>query len=320
MGRNIISVLDIKDDIEQIIDLGLELKNQIKVIKKFEYLKGKILALIFERASARTRVSFEAGMKLLGGDTIVLSGDDIKIGKRESAEDVGKVLSRYVDIIVYRPLNKVDLDEFAKNSSVPVINGLDEREHPCQILTDLMTIKEKKGKLYDLNFVFIGDGNRNLAHSYLLGCSLVGMNTTIISPKKYWPSDYYVEHAKKNCFKENKQLLISDTINDAKDADVIATDTWISLWDEKERQERMKQFNGYTINETILKEAKRDAIFLHCMPIYYGEEVVKEVAYCPQSVIIDEAENHMWVQMALLLRLLHDYQEEKVISEYLISK
>ena len=299
----VLSILDIKDQIEDIIDLGIKLKNDVKIGKKRDYLKGKTLGLIFERASLRTRVSFEAGMKLLGGHSLFLRKDDINISVRESAEDVAKVLSRYVDIIVYRALERKNLDEFAKHATVPVINGLDKLEHPCQILADLMTIKEHKGRLNGLNFVFIGDGDDNLVHSYLFGCTLVGMNVTIISPKKYWPSKYFVDNAKKIAKKKNLRLNLTDDINDVKDADVVATDTWVSLWYEKERQQRIKDFNGYMITQAVMKRAK-DAIFLHCMPIYYEEEVTKRVAYGPQSVIIDEAENHMWVQMALIVMLL----------------
>jgi ornithine carbamoyltransferase len=300
---HVLSILDIKDEIEDIIDLGIKLKNDAKFGKKQDYLKDKTLGMIFERESLRTRISFEVGMKLLGGHSILLRNEDIKISVRESAEDVAKVLSRYVDIIVYRALERDNLEELAKHATVPVINGLDKLEHPCQILTDLMTIKEYKGRLNGLSFVFIGDGDDNLVHSYLLGCTSVGMNVTIISPKKYWPSKYFVDNAKKFAEEKNLRLTVTDDIYDVKDADVVATDTWVSLWYEKERQQRIKDFNRYTITQEVMKKAK-DAIFLHCMPIYYEEEVTKRIAQGPQSVIIDEAENHMWVQMALIVMLL----------------
>ena len=302
--KHVLSILDIKDEIEDIIDLGIKLKNDVKLGKKQVYLKDKTLGMIFERESLRTRVSFEVGMKLLGGHSIFLRNNDIKISVRESAEDVAKVLSKYVDIIVYRALERDNLEELAKHATVPVINGLDKLEHPCQILSDLMTIKEYKGRLNGLSFVFIGDGDDNLVHSYLLGCTRVGMNVTIISPKKYWPSKYFVDHAKKIAEEKNLRLTLTDDINGVKDTDVIATDTWVSLWYEKERQQRIKDFNRYTITQEVMKKAK-DAIFLHCMPIYYEEEVTKRIAHGPQSVIIDEAENHMWVQMALIVMLLH---------------
>jgi len=304
MKKNVLSMLDIGDETEEIIDLGIKLKKEIKNGRKLDYLKNKTLAMIFERASTRTRVSFEVGMTLLGGNAIFLNKDDIKISERESVEDIALVLSRYVDIIMYRALNKEDLHELAKNSSIPVINGLDIDEHPCQILADLMTIKECKGKLDGLKFVFIGDGNDNLAHSYLLGCALVGMNVTVISHNNHWPSTYFLDQAKNIAYKKNVSVTITDDLNAVEDADILATDTWVSLWYEKERQQIMGDLESYTITKEVMNKAKKDAIFMHCMPIYYGEEVEKEVAHGPQSVIIDEAENRLWAQMALMVKLL----------------
>lgn len=304
MKKNVLSMLDIEDETEEIIDLGIKLKKEIKNSRKLDYLKGKTLAMIFERASTRTRVSFEVGMTLLGGNAIFLNKDDIKISEGESVEDIALVLSRYVDIIMYRALNKEDLHELAKNASIPVINGLDIDEHPCQILADLMTIKECKGKLDGLKFVFIGDGNDNLAHSYLLGCALVGMNVTIISHKNHWPSAYFLDQAKNIADNNNSSVTITDDLNAVEGTDILATDTWVSLWYEKERQQILGDLESYTITQEIMNKAKKDAIFMHCMPIYYGEEVLKEVAHGPQSVIIDEAENRLWVQMALMVKLL----------------
>ena len=304
MKKNVLSMLDIEDETEEIIDLGIKLKKEIKNSRKLDYLKGKTLAMIFERASTRTRVSFEVGMTLLGGNAIFLNKDDIKIGDGESVEDIALVLSRYVDIIMYRALNKEDLHELAKNASIPVINGLDIDEHPCQILADLMTIKECKGKLDGLKFVFIGDGNDNLAHSYLLGCALVGMNVTIISHKNHWPSAYFLDQAKNIADNNNSSVTITDDLNAVEGTDILATDTWVSLWYEKERQQILGDLESYTITQEIMNKAKKDAIFMHCMPIYYGEEVLKEVAHGPQSVIIDEAENRLWAQMALMVKLL----------------
>lgn len=304
MNKNILSILDTRDEMENIIDLGIKLKKEFKSGKKVDYLKGKRLAMIFERASTRTRVSFEMGMNLLGGDAVFLTKDDIKIGKRESVEDIALVLSRYVDVIMYRALDKKDLHEFAKHATVPVINGLDIDEHPCQILADLMTIKEKKGRLNGLSFVFIGDGDDNLTHSYMLGCTLVGMNVTVISQKNHWPKQYFIAQAKKIASEKNVKVTITEDLDAVKDADVVATDTWVSLWYENQRQQIMADLKSYTITEEVMKKAKGDAIFMHCMPIYYGEEVVKEVAHGPQSVIIDEAENRMWAEMALMVKLL----------------
>jgi ornithine carbamoyltransferase len=305
MKKNVLSILDIKNEINEIIDLGIKLKKDIKNGKNLNYLKSKNLAMIFERASTRTRVSFEVGVNLLGGHAIFLNKEDIEIGKRESVGDIAIVLSRYVDIIMYRAVRKKDLLDLAENATVPVINGLDIDEHPCQILADLMTIKEYKLRFDGLNFVFIGDGNDNLTHSYLLGCALVGMNVTVISHKNYWPNSYYIDKAKQIALKKNVSITITDDINSIKNADIIATDTWISLWYENKRKKILKDLKKYTITKQLMEKAKKDAIFLHCMPIYYSEEVVKEVAHGSQSVILDEAENRMWAQMALMVKLIN---------------
>ncbi len=304
MKKNVLSILDVGDEIEEIIDRAIQLKHDEKAGKELKFLQGKTLAMIFERASTRTRVSFEVGMTLLGGHAIFLLGSEIGIGKRESAKDVALVMSRYVDVIMYRAIDEKNLQELATYATVPVINGLDRFEHPCQILADLMTIKEKKGRLHDLNFVFIGDGDDNLTHSYLLGCSSVGMNVTVISKQKYWPNQRYIQIAKEIAAKKKHTITITEDINAVANADVIATDTWISLWFDDQRTQRLKDLKEYTITLDVMKKAKPDAIFMHCMPIYYGEEVTKDVAYGPQSVIIDEAENRMWAQMALLVTLL----------------
>ncbi len=299
-----LSILDVDDQIEEIINLGIRLKYDIKASKQIKVLEGKTLVMIFERASTRTRVSFEVGMTLLGGHAIFLTGSELGIGKRESAKDVALVLSRYADWIIYRAVDEKNLRELAEHATIPVVNGLDRFEHPCQILADLMTIKEKKGRLNDLNFVFIGDGDDNLTHSYLLGCSSVGMNVTVISAKRYWPTADYVQKSQEIAAKKNHMVTITEDINAVAHADVVATDTWVSFWYDDQRAQRLTDLKKYTITADVMKKARPDAIFMHCMPIYYGEEVTKEVAYGPQSVIIDEAENRMWAQMALLVNLL----------------
>ena len=304
MKKNVLSILDVADDIEDIIDLGIQLKQEIKAGKQCTTLQGKTLAMIFERQSTRTRVSFEVGMTLLGGHAIFLTGNEMGVGQRESPEDIARVLSRYVNAIMYRPVNSRFLHELAEHATVPVINGLDQDEHPCQILADLMTIKEKKGRLDGLTFTFIGDGDDNLTHSYLLGCTLTGMNVTVISPKKYWPNEYYATRAKDIAWKKNRTVNITEDLGAIAQSDVVATDTHVSFWYEQQRQQRLTDLQGYTVTQQIMKNAKPDAIFMHCMPIHYGEEVTKDVAFGPQSVIIDEAENRMWAQMALLIKLL----------------
>lgn len=300
MKRDLISMLDVKDDLEQIINLGIELKNKSKNGESIHLLKGKNLGMIFEKSSTRTRVSFEVGMEKLGGHALFLSKNDIQLGRGETIEDTALVLSRYVDLIMYRAMKNESMKELAKYSTIPVISGLDDKEHPCQVITDIMTIKEHKSTLKGLNFVYIGDGKNNMANSYLLGCGITGMNVKIVSPKKYWSDEYYKVEAKKFGIK----VEITEKIEDAtKDADVIATDTWISMGEESQKQQRIKDFEGYTVDNNLMSIAKPNAIFMHCLPAYYGFEVTKEVAHGPQSVIFDEAENRMWAQIAVMATL-----------------
>jgi ornithine carbamoyltransferase len=304
MKRTVLSIADVGDELEEILDLGIRLKADRRAGKDITYLQGKTLALIFERASTRTRVSFEVGMTLLGGHAIYLSKDEIGIGSRESPQDVALVLSRYVDAIMYRAVDEHNLHGLAQHATVPVINGLDRNEHPCQILADLMTIKEKKGHLDGLHFTFIGDGDDNLTHSYLIGCSLAGMDVTVISPKAYWPKPSYLQQAQKIARTTGRTVTVTEDIEAVASTDVVCTDTWVSFWYEKERPQRMAALKNYTVTAQVMQKAKPDAIFMHCMPIYYNEEVTKDVAHGPRSVIIDEAENRMWAQMALLVTLL----------------
>jgi len=300
MKRNFISLLDVKEDLEDIIDLGIKLKQKSKNDDSIELLKGKTLGMIFEKSSTRTRVSFEVGMTKLGGHAIFLSTSDIQLGRGETIEDTALVLSRYVDLIMYRAKSNKAMKELAKGATVPVISGLDDKEHPCQVITDLMTIKEHKEDIKGLNFVYLGDGKNNMAHSYLLGCGIAGMNIKIVSPKKYWPDEYFVKEAKKFGIKVDITDIVEGSTDDA---DVVATDTWISMGDEAEKEKRVKEFQGYTIDEKLMSRANKDAIFMHCLPAYYGYEVTKEVAHGKQSVIFDEAENRLWAQIAIMVTL-----------------
>ncbi len=316
MVRNIISMLDVKDDLHDIIKLAIKLKEKDKKGEDIRLLKGKILGMIFEKSSTRTRVSFEVGMNKLGGYAIFLSSNDIQLGRGETIEDTALVLSRYVDIMMYRSKSNESMRELAENATVPVINGLDDKEHPCQVIADLMTIVERKKHLEGLQFVYIGDGNNNMAHSYLLGCGITGMNIRIVSPRKYWPEDFYVNEAKKFGI----DVEVTDEVEGStRGADVVATDTWVSMGDEAEKEERIKAFQGYTVTERLMEEAKPDVLFMHCLPAYYGYEVTKEVAHGPRSVIFDEAENRMWAQMAIMVTLLRKppFFKEEGIEETL---
>ncbi len=300
MKRDLISMLDVKDDLEKIIDLAIELKEKSKNGESIDLLKGKTLGMIFEKSSTRTRVSFEVGMTKLGGHAIFLSKNDIQLGRGETIEDTALVLSRYCDLIMYRAMSNDAMKELAKYATVPVISGLDDKEHPCQVITDLMTIKENKGKLQGLNLVYIGDGGNNMAHSYLLGCAIAGMNVKIVAPKEYWPDEYYVKESEEFGVKvEVTDLVGASTTN----ADVVATDTWVSMGDEMKKEKRIRDFQGYKVDKDLMSLAKSDSIFLHCLPAYYGYEVTKEVAHGKQSVIFDEAENRMWAQIAIMVTL-----------------
>lgn len=300
MKRNLISMLDVSEDLEEIINRSINIKKKHTQGQSTKLLEGKTLGMIFEKPSTRTRVSFEVGMTLLGGHAVFLSTNDIQLGRGETIEDTAIVLSRYVDLLMYRAKTHSAMKELATHATVPVISGLDDREHPCQVITDLMTIKEHKNKLQGLNLVYLGDGDNNMAHSYLLGCAIAGMNIKIVSPKKYWPDEHYVQKAKEF----NVNVEITDTVEGStKNADVIATDTWVSMGDEAEKEKRIKEFKGYTVNKNLMQQAHKNAIFLHCLPAYYGYEVTKEVAHGEQSVIFDEAENRMWAQMGIMVTL-----------------
>jgi len=300
MKRDLISMLDVRNDLEEIIILSMKLKQQRKKGKPIELMSGKSLGMLFEKPSTRTRVSFEVGMTMLGGHAVYLNTNDIQLGRGESIEDTALVLSRYVDMIMYRAKSSEAMKELAKYSTVPVINGLDNKEHPCQIITDLMTIREHKGKLKGLSFVYLGDGNNNMAHSYLLGCGIAGVNVKIVSPKQYWPEKFYVDEAKKF----GVTVEVTDVVKNAtQGADVVATDTWVSMWDDAQKEKRVREFQGYTVNDGVMNVAKKDAIFLHCLPAYYGYEVTKEVAHGSKSVIFDEAENRLWAQIGIMVTL-----------------
>jgi len=285
--------MDAKDDFEKIIDDAIKMKKN----GYQKVLKDRVLAMIFEKSSTRTRVSFETAMLKLGGSAIFLSKNDIQLGRGETIEDTARVLSRYVDIIMYRAYSHKNMVELATHSSIPVINGLDDEEHPCQVIADFMTIKEVKGKFDGLKMTYFGDGDNNMAHSLMLASAITGMRMEIVSPRKYWPNYHYIKMAKSM----GGEIDITEMNENAgKNADIIVTDTWVSMGDEAEKEERLKTFRGYTVNKEIMARAKKDAIFMHCLPAYYGYEVTKDVAYSNQSVIFDEAENRMWAQMSIL--------------------
>jgi ornithine carbamoyltransferase len=305
LKRDILSVLDMKDDFEVILTDAVKMKSEPpkKGQKQFP-LKGKVLGMVFEKPSLRTRISFEVGMHRLGGKGLYIGPDEVSIGKRESVSDVAHVLSRYVDAIMYRAFSNKIMRELAENASVPVINGLDDLEHPCQCAADLMTVLEKKGKLAGLKMAYVGDGN-NVCNSLMLGCALTGMNMRVATPKDHRPSEDILAKAQeiakaKNCTIE----VLSNPFQAVEGADVIYTDTWVSMGQEKEKAERERLFLPYQVNDSLAEKADKDYIFMHCLPAHRGLEVSAEVIDGPHSVVFDQAENRMHAQKAILVAVL----------------
>lgn len=266
-------------------------------------LSGKILALLFEKPSLRTRVSFEVAIHELGGYCLYLSPEEVGLGKREPASDVARVLSRYVDGMVVRTFAQETLQQLAKYSKVPVVNALSDFEHPCQALADILTILEKKGKLKGLNLAYIGDGN-NVANSLLLAAAYMGLNFSIASPAGYEVSDDVLKMAKGFASESGSRISLTDKPEQAvKDADVVYTDVWTSMGQEAEAQKRRQAFAGYQVDSQLLSLAKKDAIFMHPLPAHHGEEVAVGILDDPRSVVFDQAENRLHAQKALLIEI-----------------
>jgi len=284
----------------------LELASEVKVSPyKFRPFDGpKTVALIFDKTSTRTRVSFTVGVADLGGNPMVIDTGSSQLGAKESVADTARVLERQVAAIVWRTYAQAGLDEMAANSSVPVINSLSDDYHPCQILADLLTIKEHKGSLAGLTIAYVGDAANNMANSYLIGCAMAGMHVRIGAPAGYAPSENVVARAEEIALKTGGSVQIFTSPEGAvKGADVVTTDTWISMGQESEKQKRVEAFAGFTVDASLMAQAKGDAIFLHCLPAYRGYEVSAEVIDGPQSVIWDEAENRLHAQKALMIWL-----------------
>ena len=303
--NHLISLNDLTcDEINELIDLAIKLKKDNKEGKTHHYLKGQSLGMIFSKSSTRTRVSFEVGMYQLGGQALFLSSNDIQLGRGEPISDTAQVLSRFLDGIMIRTFKHSDVIELAERGSIPIINGLTDDEHPCQVLADLQTIYEHKGVLKGLKLAYIGDGN-NMAHSLLHGCSKVGMDIAVASPDGYTCGEKFVNEAKAAAeISGSKVLMTSDPIEAIKDADVVYTDTWASMGQESEKEIRAKIFAPYQVNKDLFSYAKKDAMFLHCLPAYRGYEVTEDVIDGPNSYIFDEAENRLHAQKAVLVKLM----------------
>ena len=289
-------------DTWELLRLAQELKRDREEGRTHPRLAGKTLAMIFQKPSLRTRVSFEAGMTQLGGHAIYLGPSDIRLGERETVEDVASTLARMADLIMARVFGHEIVVELAKHSASPVINGLSDREHPCQVLADLMTIYERRRRLEGVRAVFVGDGN-NVAHSFMLGAALMGMHCTVIGPAGFEPDTEVLERAREIGRTTGAAIRASRDPMDVKGADVVYTDVWASMGQEAEAAERRSIFQPYQVNDSLMALAEPDATLLHCLPAHYGEEIDYATSRRPGSAIFDQAENRLHAQKALMVRL-----------------
>jgi len=297
-------MLDVEADFVGLLELAANLKNRTKAGEPYEPLRGKSLAMIFEKASTRTRVSFEVGMTQLGGHALFLSPNDLQIGRGETIADTARVLSRYVDGIMYRAFDHENVLELARHATVPVINGLDDREHPCQAATDLFTAQEHKGAIKGLKLGYVGDGN-NVCNSLLVGCAIAGMNIVAGVPKGHEPDGNLLAVAKRIAKEHDSSVgVVHDPFEAVKQADVVYTDVWVSMGMEAEKEEREKVFLPYQVSEKLVSAAKPDAVVMHCLPAHRGLEITDDVIDGAQSIVFDQAENRLHVQKAILARLL----------------
>ena len=307
-GKDLLSLHELTvDEMEEILELAAELKAMQKAGVQHHLLEGKTLGMIFEKSSTRTRVSFETGMYQLGGQALFLSNRDLQIGRGEPIEDTARVPSRYLDGIMIRTFGHDKLVEFAKWADVPVINALTDLLHPCQVLADMLTIREHLGKnLKGLKLAYIGDGN-NMTNSLMYGCAKMGMNFAAATPAGYEPDAGVVKNAKEDAKATGSSIVLThDVAEAAKDADVLYTDVWVSMGEEEEREKRLKDLAGYQINKELLKNASKRAVVMHCLPAHRGEEITADVFEDNANVIFDEAENRLHAQKAVLALTMGD--------------
>lgn len=310
-GRDYLTLKDYSpDEIQKLVDLAIHLKKELKEEGPKPYLTGKVLAMIFEKSSTRTRVSFEVGMRQLGGQALFLSENDIQLGRGETIPDTARVLSRYVDAIMIRTFAHTKVLDLCRYADVPVINGLTDDYHPTQALADLVTIQENKGELKGLVWAYLGDGN-NMSHSLMIAGVKMGMEVRIGCPKGYQPSPRVVSYCKEIAEETGGTIIVNpDPKECVKGADIVYTDTWASMGQENEKAAREKAFADYQVDQNLMSLAKDNALFMHCLPAYRGMEVTEEVLEGPQSVVFDEAENRLHAHKAILLALI---SEEKII-------
>ena len=298
--KHLLKMMDLStEEIIEILNLADQLKYELKHGIEHHHLKGKTLGMIFQKSSTRTRVSFETGMYQLGGNPLYLSASDMQIGRGEPIQDTARVLSRYIDGIMIRTFDQAEVENLAEYGNIPIINGLTDLSHPCQVLADLMTIREYKGKLDGLKMCYIGDGN-NMANSLIVGGLKTGMSVSVACPENYHPAATTLAFAKKyDCFE-----LTDDPIKAAKDADVIFTDVWASMGQEGEAEIRKKAFKGFQINDEVMAVAKPDAMVQHCLPAHREEEITAKVFEEHANEIFDEAENRLHAQKAVMVLLM----------------
>ena len=307
-GRDLLSIHDLSsEEVEAILALAEELKAMQKAGIEHRVLAGKTLGMIFEKSSTRTRVSFETGMFQLGGQALFLSNRDLQIGRGEPIKDTARVLSRYLDGVMIRTFEHEKVEEFARYADIPVINALTDLLHPCQALTDLLTIREHKGKnLKGLKMAYVGDGN-NMTHSLMYAAAKTGMNFVAATPADYVPDEGVTQRAQEDAKETGASIaLVTDPFAAAKDADILVTDTWASMGQEAEHEERKKIFAPYQINGDLLAAADKRAIVMHCLPAYRGEEITDDVMEAFSDVIFDEAENRLHTQKAIMALLMAD--------------
>jgi ornithine carbamoyltransferase len=288
------------EDIKPVLDLADELKELQRKREEHRLLRGRTLGMIFQKPSTRTRVSFEVGITQLGGHALYLRADDLQLGRGETIKDTAVVLSRYLDAIMIRTYSQDDVEELAQYASIPVINGLTDVAHPCQALADLMTIRERMGRLSGVKVAYLGDGN-NVCASLMLGASKFGMRFTAATPRGYEPEENVVKSARRSAVQSGGTVeLTNDPRAAARGADVLYTDVWTSMGQDAERERRLKDLAGFGIDADMVSSAASEAIVLHCLPAHYGEEITEDVLYGPQSAAWDEAENRLHAQKALL--------------------
>ena len=307
-GKDMLSIHDLSvDEVQEILALAKELKAKQKAGVPHKILKGKTLGMIFEKSSTRTRVSFETGMYQLGGQALFHSNRDLQLGRGEPIRDTARVLSRYLDGIMIRTFGHDRVEELAKWADIPVINALTDLLHPCQALTDLLTIEEYKGKnLKGLKMAYVGDGN-NMTNSFLYGCAKVGMTFVAATPEDYRPDATVFKNALEDAKETGASLsLVTDPHEAVKDADIVVTDTWASMGQEAEHEARKKIFAPYQVNKELLEGADKRVIVMHCLPAYRGEEITEEVLEANADVIFDEAENRLHTQKAIMALTMAD--------------